>query len=118
MNADLDILMRSYNVYFDSDGARFHRKARILQSMWREEQGYKAGLYEGTPLGNLLLLPWAAESGANFLTGIVCDVVHERLLPDLYDCYNPIARAPHAVEVEAALAERLNRLGYIVCGGH
>lgn len=40
------------------------------------------------------------------------------LIPYLYQPYNPLSSQDEALRVEAALAEKLRRLGYTVFGGH
>lgn len=41
-----------------------------------------------------------------------------RLMPELYEKYNPISARGQALQVERALAEKLNSEGYTVLGGH
>lgn len=41
-----------------------------------------------------------------------------KLLPELYEVYNPISTRGQALRTEAALARKLNRDGYTVLGGH
>ena len=55
------------------DRSAFASKARLLQSMWRTEKGYEYEQY-----GNYLQLDFAKESGANFLTPEIFELVkHE-----------------------------------------
>ncbi|MEA3309752.1 MAG: hypothetical protein U9Q70_09615 [Chloroflexota bacterium] len=65
---NLTQLAKEYKVFVRSDGAGFRRAARILQSMWREEQGYPMGKHRKRPLGSRLPMPWAQETLANYLT--------------------------------------------------
>jgi len=57
------------------DGSVFRRKARVLQSLWRIEQGFPCGVHRGRKLGSRLPMPWARETLANFLTDGVREVV-------------------------------------------
>lgn len=82
MISDIDTLAHQYHAYIKSDGRGFRRQARILQSIWRQEQGYSPGLHDGEPRGSLIHLPWAEETGANFLKNTIIDVVRERLEPE------------------------------------
>jgi hypothetical protein len=70
--AGLDVLERV-------DASAFQRRARVLQSMWRQEQGIPCGEHVGPsgarPLGSRLPMPWAQETLANFLTEQIRSVV-------------------------------------------
>jgi hypothetical protein len=62
----------------------FQRRARILQSMWRVEQGFAIGEHSGPKgkrlLGSRLAMPWAQTSLANFLNETIRQVVREEVL--------------------------------------
>lgn len=77
---DLDELARSLHAYKTVDVSRFQRSARVLQSLWREERGYKPGEHAGYPLGSRLPMPWAKDELANFITPTVRDVVRAEVL--------------------------------------
>lgn len=77
---DLDDLARQYNACVRSDGAGFRRKARVLQSIWREERGYPTGLHRGRPLGSRLEMPWARETLNNYLTDTIRAVVRHEVI--------------------------------------
>lgn len=66
------------------DKSDFQRQARVLQSMWREEQGYECGTQTSRglsrPLGSRLAMPWARETLANFLTDETRAVVRREVL--------------------------------------
>ena len=65
-------LRKKYNTDYYERSA-FASKARLLQSIWRTEKGYEFKKY-----GNLLELYFAKESGANFLTPEIFELVkHE-----------------------------------------
>lgn len=71
-----------YHALESADKSTFQRKARILQSIWREERGFEP-LVDGDWIrGAELPLTWAKESLANFLTepvrGVVREVVFKR----------------------------------------
>jgi hypothetical protein len=64
-------LAHRYQAYESVDKSTFQRSARILQSIWRTEQGYEIGELKtksgSKPLGSRLPMPWAQESLANYL---------------------------------------------------
>jgi hypothetical protein len=66
------------------DKALFQRRARVLQSLWRTEQGYGCGEHrargKARPLGSRLAMPWAKDELANFVTERVRDVVRCEVL--------------------------------------
>lgn len=62
------------------DKAPFQRSARILQSIWRDEQGFPADETRSEPRGYLLPMPWAQETLANYLTDNIRDVVRSEVL--------------------------------------
>ncbi len=57
----------------------FQRRARILQAIWRIEQGLPIGQLKGKPRGAMLAMPWAKETCANFMTDDVRQVVRDTL---------------------------------------
>jgi hypothetical protein len=58
----LDRVAKDYEVFVASDGAGFKPRARILQSVWRKDQGYPMGKHRGRPLESRLPMPWAKET--------------------------------------------------------
>lgn len=87
--------MRHYSVAKDSQLAvqyhawekgdnLFQRRARILQSMWRVEQGYPIGEHAGRqgkrPIGSRLAMPWAQVTLTNFLNETIRQVVRHEVL--------------------------------------
>ncbi len=79
---DLTALAERYHAYERVDGAgdTFRRQARILQSIWREKQGYEAGEHEGRQLGSRLAMPWAERTLSNYLTETIRSVVRDEVL--------------------------------------
>lgn len=73
-------LARTHNVLERIDKGPFQRKARILQALWREQNGYPIGTFRGRPLGSTLAMPWARDTLANFLTEEVRQVVRQEVL--------------------------------------
>lgn len=69
---------------FEKDDNPFQRRARILQSMWRVEQGFAIGEHSGPqskrPLGSRLAMPWAQVTLANFLSEITRQVIRNEVL--------------------------------------
>jgi hypothetical protein len=82
---DLDELAQKLNVLESVDKNKFQRKARILQSLWREEKGYPMGMYRSRPLGSSLEMPWARDTLANFFTDTIRDVVKAEVLSSRHD---------------------------------
>ncbi|MDT8440833.1 MAG: hypothetical protein RQ723_04135 [Desulfuromonadales bacterium] len=76
----LDDLARSLNAYKSVDASAFQRRARVLQSMWREEQGFDPGEHAGAPLGSRLRMPEAQEQLLNYITPTARDVVKREVL--------------------------------------
>ncbi len=72
---NLTKLAQKYIAYESSDISDFQRKARLLQSMWREEKGYEAGEFRGRKIGNYLPMPWAKETLNNYLSDTIKEVV-------------------------------------------
>jgi len=65
---DLNALARKHRALEKVGRSDFQRRARILQSMWREEQGYPTGSLAGKKRGAMLEMPWAEETLANFMS--------------------------------------------------
>lgn len=76
----LERLAREVDAYTTADRTPFQRRARILQSLWRIEQGYPEGEHRGISLGSRLPMPWAEETLANFLTDEIRGVVRREVL--------------------------------------
>ena len=76
----IDTLAKQYLAFEKSDTSDFQRKARILQSMWREEKGYKPGVFRGRELGSSLPMPWAKETLANYLSDNIQTVVRDEVI--------------------------------------
>jgi len=57
----------------------FQRKARVLQSMWRESHGYPMGEFRGRAIGSYLAMPWGEQTMANFLDEDIRQVVRDVL---------------------------------------
>ncbi len=78
----LDELAKEYTALESVDGsAKFQKRARLLQSMWRADQEYPMGTKDTSPepLGSMLPMPWAEETLANFLTPSIQQVVIEEV---------------------------------------
>ena len=73
-------LLRRYHAWErNTDKIEFQWRARLLQSMWRTEQGLEAGEYRGKTRGARLLMPDAQTSLANYLTPTIRQVVREEV---------------------------------------
>ena len=81
----LDEIAKKYQVYEAIDNSEFRRKARVLQSMWRESKGYGVGTHK-TPkhgsrhLGSRLEEPRASAELINYLTPTVRQVVRNEVM--------------------------------------
>lgn len=76
----LDDLARRLNAFEQVDISHFQRRARVLQSIWREEQGYACGEHLSRPLGSRLAMPCAEDTLASFLTDRVREVVRHEVI--------------------------------------
>ena len=77
---DIVGLARAYDCYETVDASAFQRKARTLQSMWREERGYPVGIKNGKRYGARLAMPWARESLANYMTEVAKEAIRREVL--------------------------------------
>ena len=86
---DLITLAKELHALESIDKSDFQRRARILQSLWREKQGIPAGEHhwkgrdgvrKSRPLGSRLPMPWAQESLANFLTEPIREIVRSEVI--------------------------------------
>jgi hypothetical protein len=82
----LNHLAEEYHAMVPGDNP-FQRRARVLQSLWRAEQGYEAGTHRGRLLGSRLPMPWAEESLANYLTDTIRAVVPREVTPQARGLY-------------------------------
>jgi hypothetical protein len=84
---NFDELARTLHALEPSDGSPFQRRARILQALWREEQGFPCGEHgrgnTTRPLGSRLPMPWAEETLANFMTERTRAVVRQEVCDPL-----------------------------------
>lgn len=121
---DVDVYRRYY-AYVQSDNP-FQRQARLLQSVWRAEQGYPPGEHRGQPAGARLPMPWARDTLANFLTGTARQTVRAEVAcagqagkliaqPRIYDnllssqplCFNLFAELKHDLPLASAVTADL-----------
>jgi hypothetical protein len=72
-------ILRAYHVFVPSDNA-FQKRARLLQAMWREDEGLPIGSHRGRPLGSRLEMPRAEERLENFLTDTIRACVRREVL--------------------------------------
>ena len=79
----LDELAVSLSALESVDSSEFQRRARVLQSLWRQEHGWPCGEHRGPsggrPLGSRLPMPWARETLANFISDRVRHVVESEV---------------------------------------
>lgn len=75
----LAAIARAHDCFVASD-TEFQRRARILQSIWRDQQGLPKGEHRGTLLGSRLVMPQAMERLENYLTDTIRSVVRREVL--------------------------------------
>jgi len=80
MIPDLAALARQYDAYESVDQSVFQRRARILQSMWREDQGFPIGIVNGRRYGARLEMPWAQDSLSNFIGDAAKNAVRNEVI--------------------------------------
>jgi hypothetical protein len=74
-----ETLLAEHHVLVPTDNP-FQRRARLLQALWRHEQGLPIGEHRGRPLGSRLALPAAKVTLSNYITDGVRDVVRREVL--------------------------------------
>lgn len=81
---NLDDLARSLHALEKTDNSDFRRRARVLQSIWREEKEIPCGTHKGSrgtrSLGSRLPMPSAKAKLDNFLTEGVRRVVRREVI--------------------------------------
>jgi hypothetical protein len=75
----LEELLVAHAVLVPSDNA-FQRRARLLQSMWREDVGLPIGSHRGRPLGSRLAMPRAELLLENYLTETIRTCVRREVV--------------------------------------
>jgi hypothetical protein len=63
-------LLAKHHVFVPTDNA-FQQRARLLQALWREEQGLPVGDHRGRKLGSRLEMPAAQTTLSNYLTDTI-----------------------------------------------
>ena len=131
---DLITLAKQYHAYENVDKSDFQQRARILQSLWREEKGYPIGKQHDRPYGARLGMPWAKETLSNFMTETAKQAVRNEVLdpirskgklygkPRIYD--NLLSSQPLCFNLFASLQQDLTlatttvqSMGFKACGG-
>jgi len=79
-NHELAALARRNDSFEAVDASVFQRTARILQSVWREGQGYPVGVRGDRRYGARLAMPWARESLANYMSDAAKETVRQEVL--------------------------------------
>ena len=75
-------MLDTHQAWVKSDNA-FQQRARLLQALWREAQGFPIGptsKKNDTPLGSRVAMPFAQETLANYLTETIREVVRAEVL--------------------------------------
>ena len=76
---DMKDVLLEHHVWVQSDNG-FQQRARLMQALWREEQGLPVGDHRGRPLGSRLDMPRAEQQLENYLTDTIRDVVRREVL--------------------------------------
>lgn len=80
----LDKIAKKFQAFEKVDISEFQRKARVLQSIWRDERNYPIGFQKRKnstrPIGSLLQMPWAQDTLNNYLTENIKNVVRGEVL--------------------------------------
>jgi hypothetical protein len=79
VTADLRARLDAHHVLIKTDNP-FQQRARLLQALWREEEGLPVGEHRGGPLGSRLAMPDARERLTNYLTDTIRQVVRREVL--------------------------------------
>ena len=80
MNQRPEVLLRRYHAWErNTDKNDFQWRARLLQSLWRDEQGLTAGEYRGKIRGARLVMPEARDTLTNYLTPAIREVVRKEV---------------------------------------
>lgn len=72
-------LLERHHAFVASDNT-FQRRARLLQTLWREREGLAIGSHRGRPLGSRIAMPAAEERLENYLTPTIRDVVRREVI--------------------------------------
>lgn len=84
MNNLIPLAQRLHAYEPRTDKLIYQQILRLLQSIWREQQGYGSGVHHGRHgeriLGSRLPMPWARETLANYLNETIRQVVREQVL--------------------------------------
>jgi hypothetical protein len=79
MKKNVDEVLRAHHVLVSGDNS-FQRRARLLQALWREDEGLPIGEQRGRPLGSRLLMPRAEERLENYLTETIRACVRKEVV--------------------------------------
>ena len=74
-----DEILEDYDVLVPNDNKSFQEKARLLQSVWREEQGMEGGSRDDRSPGSRLCMPNAETDLSNFLSENIREMVRREL---------------------------------------
>ena len=80
MPEDFERLLRRYHAKESVDARAFQPRARLLQSIWRQQQGYDPAEYRGKLRGARIPMPWAKETLANYMTPTIKGVVRDEVM--------------------------------------
>src|SRR5580658_4691518 len=128
MDPRLKELLVRHHVLERTDNV-FQRRARLMQALWRDEQGLAVGEHDGRKLGSRLTMPSARETLSNYLTDTIRSVVRSEVLdakrskgklykkPRIFDdllssqpiCFNLFGELQHDLELASRALRRLTR---------
>ena len=74
-----DVLRRYHALEPGADISDFQWRARLLQSLWREERHLPIGDHNGRPSGARIAMPFAKETLSNYLTANIRELVRKEV---------------------------------------
>lgn len=77
--SSIKALAELYYAFVPSDSLT-QRRMRLLQSIWREENGYPIGEHNGRLLGSRLPMPYAQDTLNNYLTPTIKNLVRSSVM--------------------------------------
>ncbi|NOY94456.1 MAG: hypothetical protein GXP55_25040, partial [Deltaproteobacteria bacterium] len=74
-----EAVLREHHVWVEGDN-RFQRRARLLQALWREDQGLPIGEHRGLPQGSRLAMPRPEQRLEAYVTPNIRELVKREVV--------------------------------------